>query len=219
MKEKIIIWGGTGNFKVLCELLNKSHEVVGCFDRNKGTNKSYQGIPYLGNMDSFNTWIKNLDSRDKLSFIVSMGPGLGRERLDMHQYLLAHGLTSITAIHSSAFVAPNTHIGEGSQIYAQSAVCVDVVLGKCCLVNTSASVDHECILDDGVSVGPGARLAGLVRVGKYADIYTGAIVLPRVSIGEGAVVGAGAVVHNDIKPYTVVAGNPARIIKELINEE
>ena len=214
MKEQIIIWGGTGNFKVLCELLDNSHEVVGYFDRDTNISNSYQGIPYLGNKECFESWIKSYENTTQLCFINSMGPGLGKERLEMHKYLSGYGLRPITAIHNNAFVAPNAKIGDGSQVYAQSAVCVDTVLGKCCIVNTSASVDHECILEDGVSVGPGARLAGLVKVGKYADIYTGATILPRVKIGEGAVVGAGSVVLKDIEPYTTVVGNPAKPIKK-----
>jgi acetyltransferase-like isoleucine patch superfamily enzyme len=98
-------------------------------------------------------------------------------------------------------------------VFANAAVCADARIGRCCIVNTAASVDHECVIGEGSSIGPGARLAGLVRVGKFADIYTGAVILPRIRIGEGAVVGAGAVVLKDVEPYTVVAGNPAEIIK------
>ena len=70
------------------------------------------------------------------------------------------------------------------------------------------------MLGDGVFIGPGARLAGSVTVGRFADIYTGALILPRLKIGEGAVVGAGAVVLNNVEPYTIVAGNPAKVIKK-----
>ena len=45
-------------------------------------------------------------------------------------------------------------------------------------------------------------------------IATGAIILPRITIGEGAVVGAGAVVTKNVKPWTVVGGNPAKVIKK-----
>lgn len=54
-----------------------------------------------------------------------------------------------------------------------------------------------------------------VRIERRAWIGFGAVILKGVSIGEGAVVGAGAVVTRDVAPYTVVAGNPARVVRQL----
>ena len=54
----------------------------------------------------------------------------------------------------------------------------------------------------------------------WNDVFIGtrAIILKGVTIGAGAIVGAGAVVAKDVPPYSVVVGNPARIIKELRTE-
>jgi len=51
-----------------------------------------------------------------------------------------------------------------------------------------------------------------IYIGDYAWIATNAIVLPGVRIGRGAVIGAGAVVSNDVKDYSIVIGNPAQEI-------
>ena len=59
-----------------------------------------------------------------------------------------------------------------------------------------------------------ANRGGDVIIGSYVWISYRAIVLPGVTIGEGAVVGAGAVVTKDVEPYTIVAGNPARVINK-----
>jgi acetyltransferase-like isoleucine patch superfamily enzyme len=53
-----------------------------------------------------------------------------------------------------------------------------------------------------------------VTVGNYAWLASHCIVLPGVTIGEGAVVAAGAVVATDVAPYTMVGGVPARYIKD-----
>lgn len=53
-----------------------------------------------------------------------------------------------------------------------------------------------------------------VIIGHYAWICTGALILPGVTVGEGGVVGAGAVVTRDVPAYTVVAGNPAKVVRE-----
>ena len=47
-----------------------------------------------------------------------------------------------------------------------------------------------------------------VRIGAHAWIYTNSLILPGVTIGEGAVVGAGSIVHHDLKPWSIYTGNP-----------
>ncbi len=213
--DELIIWGGTGNFKVLCELVRDTHQVVGYFDNNTAMPPEYQGVPYLGDTAAFEQWYAGRSKERPLHFIISIGPGHGRVRRKLTDWLEGEGLIPISAVHRTAFVAHNAEVGPGSCVYAQSAVCVDARIGRACIINTSASVDHECIIEDGATIGPGASLAGVVHVGRDADVYTGAVILPRITIGEGAVVGAGAVVIRDVPPRTVVVGSPARVIKEV----
>jgi hypothetical protein len=59
-----------------------------------------------------------------------------------------------------------------------------------------------------------ARAARLARLGHDVWIGHGAMIRPEVSVGHGAVVAMGAVVTRDVAPYAVVAGNPARPIRE-----
>jgi acetyltransferase-like isoleucine patch superfamily enzyme len=53
------------------------------------------------------------------------------------------------------------------------------------------------------------------RVKKGAGIGSGATIMCGITIGEGAIIGAGAVVTKDVKPFTVVAGNPAKYIRDV----
>ncbi|UUZ82730.1 acyltransferase [Paenibacillus sp. P26] len=55
---------------------------------------------------------------------------------------------------------------------------------------------------------------GTVRIGSNVMIGANSTILPGVTIGDHAVVGAGSVVHKDVAPYSFVAGNPSRVIKE-----
>lgn len=87
----------------------------------------------------------------------------------------------------------------------------DVLLGPSVQIYT---VSHPMAASERVT---GIEQAHPVTIANRVWIGGGAIILPGVSIGEGAVVAAGAVVNQDVAPYTLVAGQPARFIKELAN--
>ena len=71
-------------------------------------------------------------------------------------------------------------------------------LGKGCIVNTCASVDHDCNVGDYVHVAVGAHLCGTVEVGAYTWIGAGATVSNNVSICPECMIGAGAVVVKSV---------------------
>lgn len=87
----------------------------------------------------------------------------------------------------------------------------DTMFGPYVILHTA---NHE--LGDGTRpiVEFGWRDQGPTRIGAMAWIGMGACVLPGVTIGEGCVVGAGAVVTGDLEPWTVAAGNPARPLRK-----
>jgi acetyltransferase-like isoleucine patch superfamily enzyme len=64
-------------------------------------------------------------------------------------------------------------------------------------------------------VRPRSHLFGPVRIGDEVTVFAGAVISPGVTIGDGAVVAANAVVTNDVEPYTLVGGAPARVIRRL----
>lgn len=210
----MIFWGATGQAKVLRECMRDSGlKLVALFDNNPALVSPFPDTPLYCGRSGFEEWIVKTPLSRAVGFLVAIGGDKGRERVEIQEYLQACGLTPLVARHRSAFVADDAKIGGGSQVLAHSAVCVETVLGRGCIINTGATVDHECRLDDGVHVAPGAHLAGCVEVGAYAMIGAGAVVSPRVKIGKNALVGAGAVVVEDVAPDTVVVGNPARILR------
>jgi sugar O-acyltransferase (sialic acid O-acetyltransferase NeuD family) len=183
------------------------------FDNNRQLLNPFPDIPYAGGREDVSTWLKSRDKKN-ISCVVSIGGKFGKDRLQIQAFLTEQGLKPEILIHQTAYVSETASLGPGTQVYAMASVCASARVGEACIINTAASVDHDCIIGNGAFLGPGARLAGSIVVEDYADIYTGAIILPRVRIGEGAVVGAGSVVLRDVEPYTIVAGNPARVIKK-----
>ncbi len=215
--KEMIFWGATGQAKVLRECMRGSGiELVALFDNNENLPSPFEDIPLYYGVRGFEEWIKTRDSSGPLGFLVAIGGERGEDRVKIQDYLKASGCIPLIAKHATACVADSAIIGDGSQILANSTVCVEAVIGPACIINTGAIVDHECRIGAGAHTGPGANLAGCVEVDDYATIYTGAVILPRITIGKGAIVAAGAVVIKNVSPCTMVAGNPAREKKKRV---
>ena len=215
MKE-MIFWGATGQAKVLREcMMDSGLKLIALFDNNENLAPPFTDVPLYFGKKGFEDWMAKRSCHGAVGFLVAIGGDKGKDRLEIQEYLEAYGLIALRAKHSTAFVAHNVEIGVGSQILAHSPVCTETIIGRACIINTGAIVDHECHIDDGCHICPGAHLAGCVEIGRCAMLGIGAVILPRISVGEGAVVGAGAVVIDNVPPYTVVHGNPARAIRKI----
>ena len=109
----------------------------------------------------------------------------------------------------------------------------DVYVGEDLIIIGGRDTENKVFIGDRVAISPRVTLIavshpeyskirrytgdkeGKIIIQDDAWIGAGAIILPNVTIGKGAVVGAGAVVTKDVPPYTVVAGVPAKEIKKL----
>ena len=100
-----------------------------------------------------------------------------------------------------------TTIGRGLIIDHGYAIVINknTHIGSFCRIRHSVTIG--CKLNPDGSQGPSPR------IGSYVDIGAGAIIIGDVCIGDRAIIGAGSVVVNDVKPYQIVAGNPAKVIR------
>ena len=214
--KDVIFWGATGQAKVLKECISYyGLKLVALFDNNKKLQSPFMDIPLYFGEDGLRTWLTSRRYDANIGFLVAIGGDKGRDRIKIHEYLESHGFKPLIVKHPTAYIADDAVIGAGSQILANSSISVGSEIGRSCIINTGAIVDHECHIEDGVHVCPGAHLAGCGYLESFSTIGIGASILPRIKIGRGAIVGAGSVVINNVAAYTVVAGNPAKIIKKL----
>ena len=130
-----------------------------------------------------------------------------------------------TTVWAFAHVLPGAVIGEDCNICDHVFIENDVVVGNRVTIKSGVQLWDGLRVGDDVFIGPNAtftndknprskqRLEKFLQttVHEGASIGANATILPGVSIGRGAMVGAGAVVTHDVPPYAVVAGNPARI--------
>jgi acetyltransferase-like isoleucine patch superfamily enzyme len=130
-----------------------------------------------------------------------------------------------TRVWAWAHVLQGARVGEDCQLCDHTLVEGGAVLGDRVTLKCGVYVWSGVTLEDDVFVGPNASFCNdpfprsrkwkapvPTTVRRGASIGAGAVILPGVEIGEMAMVGAGAVVTQDVPPRAVVTGNPARIV-------
>jgi acetyltransferase-like isoleucine patch superfamily enzyme len=162
------------------------------------------------------------------------------------------GMANSIFIHPTAEVSPEARIGPGTRIWHHAQVREGAVIGAECIlakgvyvdrdvrigdrvkVQNYASLYHGTTVEDGAFIGPYACLTndrfpravtpegklkgdadwevGEVRIGQGASVGAGAVVLPGVEVGPWAMVGAGSVVTRSVPAHALVVGNPAHLV-------
>jgi sugar O-acyltransferase (sialic acid O-acetyltransferase NeuD family) len=145
-------------------------------------------------------------------FLIGIADPDVRRRL--HGSLTRRGLRPRKPlIHPRAIVGPETDIGEGSVILGGAHVSSSITIGMHVHVNYNATVGHDTMLDDYVTLYPGANVSGSVHMETGSAVGSNACVLQGRTIGRGAFIGAAAVVTRDLDPGVVVVGSPARPLR------
>lgn len=157
------------------------------------------------------------EHRDRAT-VVAIGNGRTREIVE--QKCRKSDLQLDSVIAPTARLIGPSEIGEGSILCDFVTVTSDVKIGRSFHANIYSYVAHDCVVGNYVTFAPRVSCNGNVIIEDHAYLGTGASIIQGKSgkpvvIGEGAVVGMGAVVTKSVDPYTVVVGNPARPLRKL----
>lgn len=122
------------------------------------------------------------------------------------------GFEFLTLIDPSAQVFPSAKIGAGTVVGAGVIVAAAARIGCHVFINRASSIGHHCEIGDFASCYAGVHIGAFARLGAGAEIGIGAVIIDRITVGDSALVGAGAVVIRDCAAGARVAGVPARPI-------
>ena len=214
MPDDLVIFpfGGNGREAALTiEAMNAvapRFKIIGYIDDNHSALNS-NDYPLLGGSEAWAGYA----AKAKLLAVPGSPRSFQRRRELIGRFgLAARHMVSI--VDPSARVAASAQIGANTLVMANCFVSTGAVIGNHCVVLPNSVVSHDAKLGDYALVGSNVSISGSVEIGESAYIGSGARLREGVRIGEGALVGLGAVVVHDVPPRAVVAGVPARAIRQ-----
>lgn len=126
-------------------------------------------------------------------------------------------------IEPGAIIRDEVAIGDNAVIMMGAVINIGAEIGARTMIDMNAVLGGRATVGEDCHVGAGAVLAGVIEppsadpvvLGNNVMVGANAVLLEGVQVGEGAVVAAGAIVTQNVPAYTVVAGVPAKVIKEI----
>jgi len=207
--EKIVIIGGGGHAKVLISIIKKSlqFELAGYVDIND--QGEILGAQYLGD-------------DNKLNEIFSQGIknaaiGIGQVQVTQRRHEVVDRVREVgfkfpVIVSKDAIVNEDVLVEEGSQLFDGAVINSGTRIGNFSIINTKATVEHDCTVGDYCHIATSAVLSGGVEVGDFSMIGSNAVIVQYKKIAQHTLIGSGGVVTKDIKEPGKYVGNPVRLI-------
>lgn len=192
------------------KLINSSNhnwDIAGFIDDNETMGSVVNGLSVKGNTNDL------LHLKEVSNVVIAIANPNIKEKI--YRKLLANpNLLYPNIIHPSVFVNRTVKIGYGNIISDHVAISANVEISNFTLVHFNSTIGHDIKIHDYSTIYPGANLSGFSVFHTKSQIGSNACVLPSVTIGAEAIVGAGAVVNKNVDANTTVAGVPAEILKK-----
>lgn len=215
--KKLVIFGGRGigmiatsiandlgYFKVL-GFLNDVEQIGSMVGRH---NK----VPVIGKTEDY---INYLDDKDTYFFIGYVGLQNEKQVYEKISALKIPPERFATLIHPTAIIPKGfCSIGNGVLIAPLAIVSPDTTIGDNCMLLANSILGHDATMERFAHIGSNSVIGGKVLLGKAVHIGTNATLRENITIGDYALVGAGSVVLQSVEENTIVAGNPARLLRK-----
>jgi sugar O-acyltransferase (sialic acid O-acetyltransferase NeuD family) len=215
-KMQIVILGAGGTGLLMAESVSRSNNIhlLGFLDDDaKKKAHGYCDIPVLGGLSS---WI---DLPGECLFLVALYGA--KKNVRFFQMVKSLGIPRsrwVTIVDSYASVSSTVTLGYGTYVGPGTVLEPMVRVGNLCAMLGSVYVGHDSNLADYVVCANSVSAAGGVSVGEASFLGANATVREYTKIGSHAVIGMGSVVLEDVADEEIVAGNPARPMRERKSE-
>lgn len=210
MKKCIIVGAGTYG-QVYAKYLSEEYEILGYVDDNIDLlDREIYGRKVLGKVDT----LFQLEMFDLNTTCVFVPIGDNVVRTQLLEKIRNFGYHTPTFIHSSVIIDSSVQIDEPVYILPGTSIMPYTSISKDVMISMGVKVAHHTIIKEGCFFSQGANIGASIVVEQLAYIGIASTLMTGVKrIGRNSLVGAGAVVIRDVPDNVVVAGVPAKLLR------
>jgi sugar O-acyltransferase (sialic acid O-acetyltransferase NeuD family) len=202
----LVIIGAGGHAVSVANVALSAGFNIHCFVDNKQSRDTLLGYKVISS-------VTELCNQNNFFYAIGIGDNAIRERIINEMIGLIPHATYPRLIHKSAEISLFTEVGDGTVVMPKAVIGPNSKVGKFCLINTQASIDHDCVMLDYSSLAPAAVTGGTVMIGRRTAISIGAIIKHGINIGDDCVVGANSYLNRDLPSNVVAYGTPAKQVR------
>jgi len=216
MPVNIVIVGAGGNCIDIIDAIYdinkasnpKKYRCIGLLDDNKSIwGSKIHGVEVLGPIESASDisnckFVNGIGNTNNFYFKDDI---ISKTNLDSEIFE--------SIIHPGASLSTTAEIGKGVVVLSNSTVCSNAVIQDHAFILPNCVISHDSLIGEYTSVASGACISGGVEIGNLSYLGSNCSVQENTKIGHQSLVGMGSVVIGDVPDQTVVAGNPARYLR------
>ena len=206
---KVILLGGGGHCKVVIDTLRTLEIIpIGIVDDDDTSHgKEIMGIPVLGKIDELNDYVGKVEYA-----IITITDPHARQLIGERCYEISMEVSGFA--HPSTYISSFAKVSPKAQLCSGSIINPSSVVEDHAIINTGAIIEHDVAIGKYSHIAPGVKVLGGAEIKEKCLIGASATVLPNISVGKGAVVGAGAVVIRNVEDNSKYVGIPAKKVED-----
>lgn len=211
--RNVVVLGASGHAKVVVDILNcqAGYNVVGCVAPASSPIETVLGLPILGEDKDLPLLIRKHRIQ---GVVLGIGDNYQRSQLLAKVREDTEGIEFVRALHPNAVIAKDAKIGEGTVVMAGAVVNPGCEIGRFCIVNSKASLDHDSTMEDFSSLAPGVTTGGDCYLEQFAAVNIGAVLSQGLRVGRHSVIGAGSVLLTSVASHVIAYGTPATVVRK-----
>ena len=219
MIKKILILGGEGNGGVVAGCIKDMNKrfgyqdlkVSGFLNDKVEIGSEINGYPVMGKTEDVHKF-----GKENYYFVFAICPiAKGQVRINLFDRLCIPEERLLTIVHPSSFIGEGTFLSPGVVVMPNCFISIYTKIGVGTYINAGASIGHHSKIGRLCFCSRSSVIGSYISIGDASDVSLNATVIEKVKIGTCSVVGAGAMLRNDIGDYEIHVGIPAKLLKKL----